>query len=52
VSEETGAVSIAINGRLTRDLDKEGLERVLKNLCRPMRQKKREMVKIFSGKKK
>lgn len=52
VSEETGAVSIAINGRLTRDLDKEGLERVLKNLCRPIRHKKKEIVRMFKGKKK
>ena len=47
VSEETGAVSIAINGRLTRDLDQEGLDRVLKNLCRPIRRKKREPIRIF-----
>jgi len=51
VSEETGSVSIAINGRLTRDLDKEGLERVLNNLCRPTRHKKRPLVKIFKKKK-
>lgn len=50
ISEETGAVSIAINGRLTRDLDKEGLERVLKNLCRPMRRKRKGLIKIFKGK--
>jgi diadenylate cyclase len=50
VSEEAGAVSIAINGRLTRDLDKEGLERVLKNLCRPARQKQAKpgIVKMFN----
>lgn len=52
VSEETGVVSLAINGRLTRDLDREGLERVLKNLCRPMRRKKKGVVSIFKGKKK
>jgi len=51
VSEETGSVSIAINGRLTRDLDKEGLERVLNNLCRPTRYKKRPSIKIFKKKK-
>jgi diadenylate cyclase len=51
VSEETGSVSIAINGRLTRDLDKEGLDRVLNNLCRPVRRKKRDFVKIFKRKK-
>jgi len=32
VSEETGAVSLAIGGKLTRNLDRELLERVLKNL--------------------
>ena len=51
VSEETGAVSIAINGRLTRDLDKEGLERVLNNLCRPARRKNKGFIKIFKRKK-
>jgi diadenylate cyclase len=51
VSEETGSVSIAINGRLTRDLDNEGLERVLNNLCRPARRKKRNIVKFFKRKK-
>lgn len=50
ISEETGTVSIAINGRLTRDFDKEGLERVLKNLCRPMHRKGRGFIKIFKGK--
>ena len=35
VSEETGGVSVAIGGRLTHDLDKESLERVLGNLYRP-----------------
>ena len=47
VSEETGAVSVAINGRLTRDLDREGLDRVLKNIFRPSRQKKGVFIKIF-----
>lgn len=35
VSEETGGVSVAIAGRLTHDLDRESLERVLANLYRP-----------------
>jgi uncharacterized protein (TIGR00159 family) len=35
VSEETGGVSVAIGGRLTHDLDRESLERVLGNLYRP-----------------
>ena len=32
VSEETGTVSIAVRGKLTRDLDKDGLEKMLKEL--------------------
>ncbi len=35
VSEETGGVSVAIGGRLTHDLDRESLERVLSNLYKP-----------------
>lgn len=35
VSEETGGVSVAIGGRLTHDLDRDSLERVLGNLYRP-----------------
>ncbi len=34
VSEETGAVSVAVYGKLTRDLDSEGLRRVLTGLFR------------------
>jgi diadenylate cyclase len=51
VSEETGTVSLAINGRLTRDLDEEGLERVLNNLCRPAKYKKKSIVSFFRKKK-
>lgn len=50
VSEEDGAVSITMNGRLTRDLDKEGLDRVLKNICRPMRQRNRNVIRVFKRK--
>ncbi|OIO78683.1 MAG: TIGR00159 family protein [Candidatus Omnitrophica bacterium CG12_big_fil_rev_8_21_14_0_65_43_15] len=35
VSEETGGISIAIGGKLTRELDKDGLVRILKNLYNP-----------------
>jgi diadenylate cyclase len=35
VSEETGAISVAVQGRLTRDLDSEGLQRVLLGLFKP-----------------
>lgn len=34
VSEETGAISVAVHGKLTQDLDIEGLKRVLLNLFR------------------
>ncbi len=32
VSEETGNISVAVNGKLTRNLDSDSLKRVLKNL--------------------
>ncbi len=35
VSEETGGISVSVHGKLTRDLDQEGLRRVLKSLFRP-----------------
>jgi len=35
VSEETGSVSVAVHGKLTRNLDSEGLGKVLTNLFRP-----------------
>lgn len=35
VSEETGGISVSVHGKLTRDLDQEGLKRVLKSLFRP-----------------
>jgi len=35
VSEETGAISVSVYGKITRDLDEEGLRRVLKSLFRP-----------------
>lgn len=40
ISEETGGVSVAIDGRLTHDLDKEALDRVLGNLYKPRKAKK------------
>lgn len=39
VSEETGVISLAIGGKLTRDLDRESLIKSLNNLYKP-RQKK------------
>ena len=40
VSEETGAISISIAGKLTRDLDKETLAKILNNLFSKERHKK------------
>lgn len=39
VSEETGALSVSVYGKLTRDLDGEGLRRVLTSLFRPAEEK-------------
>lgn len=35
VSEETGAISVSVHGKLTRDLNAEGLKRVLMTLFKP-----------------
>ena len=35
VSEETGSVSVSVYGKLTGNLDEDGLRRVLKSLFRP-----------------
>ncbi len=35
VSEETGGISVSINGKLTRNLDGEALKRVMRNLIKP-----------------
>jgi len=43
LSEETGGISIAIGGRLTHDLDREALERVLSNLYRPDKKDAKEI---------
>ncbi len=39
VSEETGKISVAAQGKLSRDLDSEGLKNVLMNLFRPVENK-------------
>ena len=41
VSEETGDISLAVNGRLTRKLDKEDLVLILKGLFRKEKKKRR-----------
>lgn len=40
VSEETGDISISVNGRLTRHLDEKEFGRVLNNIFRPKKSKK------------
>ena len=35
ISEETGSISVAVDGKLTQDLDRNGLEKMLRNLCSP-----------------
>lgn len=37
VSEESGAVSVAIGGKLTRDLNREGLTKILTEISRPQK---------------
>ena len=45
VSEETGAISVAISGKLTRDLDKDELVKSLTNLYKP--RQKRNILDFF-----
>ena len=40
VSEETGGISVAVQGRLTRDLDQDALTKVLMGLFRPVESKR------------
>lgn len=40
ISEETGAISVSIAGKLTRDLDKETLSKILRNLFSSQKQKR------------
>lgn len=49
VSEETGTVSVSIAGKLTRDLDKETLSKILNNLFSS--QKQRRSIFDFLGRK-
>jgi len=49
ISEETGGISIAIGGKLTRQLDKEGLSRVLRNLYRPRQKSKNIWKQLARG---
>ncbi|MBL7072025.1 MAG: TIGR00159 family protein [Candidatus Omnitrophica bacterium] len=49
ISEETGAISVSIAGKLTRDLDKETLSKILNNLFNM--QKHRKSIFDFLGRK-
>lgn len=52
VSEETGAISIAANGKLTRDLSRDTLPKVLENIFKPKSHRKVHYgpFRIFGGK--
>jgi len=52
VSEETGAISIAANGKLTKDLSREALPKVLENIFKPKSHRKVHYgpFRIFGGK--
>jgi len=49
VSEETGTISAAMDGRLTRDLDRESITSILRNLYRTKRER-RSLADIFGTK--
>jgi len=40
VSEETGAITVSVYGKMTRNLDSDGLRRVLMSLLRPNEQRR------------
>lgn len=48
VSEETGTISVAIAGRLTRGLDEENLEKLLKGIFNRPKRARRMHLKILS----
>ena len=50
VSEETGAVSVSVYGKLTRDLDEDGLKRVLKSLFQPDEKNKSKFLEFLQNK--
>lgn len=49
ISEETGIISAAMDGRLTRELDRESITSILRNLYRTKREK-RSLSDIFGSK--
>jgi len=48
VSEESGAISIAVHGKMTKDLDPAELRRVLLNLFKPVKQQ-RSIFEMWKG---
>ncbi len=55
ISEETGAISVAVEGKLTKDLDRETLPKVLEGYFKPPRGARRQrslFSYIFRGQKK
>lgn len=51
VSEETGQISIALNGNLTRDYDREGLVAALEEYLLPAENEKADLHSIFKKRK-
>ncbi|MBI4971115.1 MAG: TIGR00159 family protein [Candidatus Omnitrophica bacterium] len=49
VSEETGGISVSVYGKLTRDLDGEGLKRVLKGLFKSKGKEKFSFTGLWRG---
>ena len=49
VSEETGGISVSVYGKLTRDLDGEGLRRVLKSLFKSKGSERFSFLGIWRG---
>ncbi|MBI4397879.1 MAG: TIGR00159 family protein [Candidatus Omnitrophica bacterium] len=49
VSEETGGISVSVYGKLTRDLDAEGLRRVLKSLFKSNEKERFSFLGLWRG---
>lgn len=50
VSEETGAISVSVYGKMTRHLDEEGLKRVLKSLFQPDETRRSKWLEFLQNK--
>lgn len=50
VSEETGGVSVSVYGKMTRNLDEEGLKRVLKSLFQPDEKRRSKWLEFLQNK--